>query len=183
MKNKYIKITLFLFVCTLNVQAQKENLVSSTILNEFEQTNPNLRPGIFKDGERIYISDESKKLLTDSLYRAQIYPDIYNFEAIPDMVEEGETLKVLWYLVNLFDENQLLTLQLVKDLSDSSISAKHYVNAFHTYIFADPEIMSFEKGQMALIEPELMNRKAQIVNFLGRYSNKMQEKKALENAN
>ena len=150
---------------------------------KFEQTNPNLRPGIFKDGERIYISDESKRLLTDSLYRTKIYPRKYSFEAIPAMVEEGDILKTLWYLVNLFDENQLLTLQLVKDLSESEISAKHYVNAFHTYIFADPEIMSFEKGQMALIQPELMNRKVQIVNFLGRYSNKMQEKKTLENAN
>ena len=133
------------------------------------ETPPEHRPGVYKEDGKVFISDDSRRMLTDADYRAATFPETYTFEAVPGLLEKGEIQLSLWYLVNLFDENQTLTLQIVADLQKAGIRAEHFVNAFHSYVFADPEIMSFENGTVALIDPQEMRYKASIAKYLGRF--------------
>ena len=94
------------------------------------ETPPEHRPGVFKEDGKLFVSDDSRRLLTDADYRAATFPEAYTFEAVPGLLEKGEIQLSLWYLVNLFDENQTLTLQIVADLQKAGIRAEHFVNAF-----------------------------------------------------
>ncbi len=171
---RYLSSIGFILACSA-IALHAQNQVDSTfsLADHYAKMSSELRPGVFKDGDKVYISEDSKRLLTDSVYRASIFPKAYSFEVIPTLIEQGKTQLALWYLVNLFDQNELLTLQIARELLGMNIKPRNYLSAFYSYVFADPEIMSFENGTMTLMYPERLEKKTQVVNYLAEFSAKI----------
>ena len=53
---------------------------------------PSNEPGIHLRNDSVLISEEIRMLLSDADYRAQIYPEQYAFEALPELLEEKRFL-------------------------------------------------------------------------------------------
>jgi hypothetical protein len=171
---KNIIITYFLLFLSICIFAQNEApILSSNAYESFSEIAPELRPGVFKDGENVFVSEESKRLLTDALYRDMTYPSKYTIEKIPNVLEEGRTQLALWYVINLFEENTLFGLKLLKDFNSVDISGEDYINAFNTYVYADPEIVDFSQGKMQIMHPEILDQKLKIANYLALASEKI----------
>lgn len=171
---KNIKISYALVFLAISVFGQNEApILSSNAYESFSEIAPELRPGVFKDGENVFISEESTRLLTDSLYRRITYPAIYQFEEIPLILEKGRTQLALWYVINLFEENALFGLKLVKEFNSIGIAGKDYINAFNTYVYADPEVVDFSQGKMQIMHPEMLEHKLRTANYLALASEKL----------
>lgn len=171
---KNVTILLCLLTTTHWVFGQNDNpLLSASVHETFAEIAPELRPGVFKDGENIFVSEESKRLLTDPAYRENTYPPKYTFEEIPSVLENGRTQLALWYVINLFEENALFGLKLLHDLNSIDISGEDYINAFNTYVYADPDIVDFSQGRMQIMHPEVLEHKLKMANYLALASEKL----------
>jgi len=128
---------------------------------------------IFGEDGSVQFSSEMIKLMNDAEYRAGKYPAEYHLSDVPDLLDSGEVSFALWTLMNVYPSNQDQVRTIVFMLSDHGIRESHYLNAFYTYAFTDPEIFAFPEGQEPFLQnPLRLEEKLESCQTLAIYSNK-----------
>ena len=128
--------------------------------------------GIRLEDNQVFVSQEFKRLLTDSLYRTQVYPSQYQFDEITSLLADQKEHLALWYLINLYEIKPLLTLQITKDLSAHTIQSEDFVTAFYSYAYTDPRVVEIKDGSYFVQKPELLDRQIKVTNLLASVLNK-----------
>lgn len=175
MKYLLLSIAIAFTSFSLTAQERSRSELSGKALKSMDETRPELMPGVFKDGEKIYVSDETRRILSDSQYRNEVYPELYSFEELPTLLEQGKSQLAIYYMINLFEDNPILCLNIVKDLVEAEISGEAYTNAFQTYVYGDPEINDFSTGRMQVMDPMVLEKKMKVANYLAFSSEKLKE--------
>ena len=121
------------------------------------QTNENRM--IFSPDGSIQFSDETIHLFADSAYRAEVYPDTYHIEQVPQLLEANDLLRALWVLINLFPQDNKQAGTIAAILAQKGIRGQHYLEAFYTYVFADPNIMQITGRSTYVKDPILLEKK------------------------
>ena len=130
-------------------------------------------PTVFSEDGSVRFSDETIRLLTDSAYRLQTYPELYQMSQVPDLLEERRTVMALWTLINVYSQSPEQTRTIVFMLAERGIRGRHYLDAFYTYAFADPEIFHLGGGDLTyLADPLKMEEKLHNCRSLAAYTEK-----------
>lgn len=128
-----------------------------------------------KDGS-VRFSDETIRLLTDSAYRAVKYPEEYNAFQVADLLDEGDVSFALWTIINLYQEQPEHVRVLAFKLADHGIQGAHYLNAFYTYAFTDPDVMDYTDAHKPYLgDPQRLEEKLLHCRTLAAYTDKVIE--------
>jgi len=116
---------------------------------------------VFYNDGTIEFSEETFRLLADASYREQTYPDTYRIEQVPDLLEQGKILFALWTLINVYPDNPKQSGTVMRMLAQKGVHGQLLLNAFYTYVFADPRIFHFgqSKGSSYMQDPKLLEYK------------------------
>lgn len=174
MKTKY-NITLIvgmaiLFVSTtwannlVNVSHPTDSIATDSIWTTFGE-----------DGS-VQFSAETMRLMKDAAYRQSKYPSQYSLDQIPGLLEKGQVAFAMWTLINAHiaspDQSRTIAFMLAK----RGIPGEHYLNAFYTYAFADPEVFHFSETEGNYLEhPQRLEEKLESCRTLAAYTYKYQE--------
>ena len=154
--------------------AQKQEVISTLLaLGELS------KPGLIQQGDSIMQNEEFARLLDDSLYRQQIYPDTYSWEEAGLLLEQKEFKKALWYLINLYpesEENKLKTIQVSLALGSVIKIDEAFTNTFSTYCYTDPEVSTVVNGEAEIQRPDILESKMRDLKELLAYVKTVQER-------
>ena len=154
--------------------AQKQEVISTLLaLGELS------KPGLIQQGDSIVENEEFARLLDDSLYRQQIYPDTYSWEEAGLLLERKEFKKALWYLINLYpesEENKLKTIKVCLALGSVIKIEEAFTNTFSTYCYADPEVSTVVNGEAEIQRPDILESKMRDLKELLAYVRTVQER-------
>jgi len=154
--------------------AQKQEVISTLLaLGELS------KPGLIQQGDSIVENEEFARLLDDSLYRQQIYPDTYSWEEAGLLLEQKEFKKALWYLINLYpesDENKLKTIKVSVALGSIIKIEEAFTNTFSTYCYTDPEVSTVVNGEAEIQRPDILESKMRDLKELLAYVKTVQER-------
>lgn len=114
---------------------------------------------IFSPDGSIRFSDETIHLFADSAYRAEVYQDTYQIEQVPQLLEANDLLRALWVLINVFPQDNKQAGTIAAILAQKGIRGQHYLEAFYTYVFADPHIIQITERNSYLKDPILLEKK------------------------
>lgn len=145
----------------LNAQTPETTKSDETVNAQAQQPN----------SMRDYVmSEENLRLLSDKAYRDSIYPKNYTFEAVPELLSAGQLRLSIWYLVNLFESNPDLTIQIAQEMRKRKIGTNEFITAFYTYALTDPEMISMDGPEgWTLDDPQKLERKLTICHLLATY--------------
>ena len=130
----------------------------------------------FAEDGSIQFSAETIKLMTDATYRSNTYPVDYRPDQIPDLLENGRMAFAMWTLVNTYITNPEQSRTIAFMLAERGIPGEHYLNAFYTYAFADPEVFHFSETEgNYLAYPQRLEEKLESCRTLAAYTYKYQE--------
>ena len=133
---------------------------------------------VFGEDGSVQFSSEMIRLLNDAEYRAGKYPSEYLLADVPGLLESGELPFALWTLMNVYSSNQDQVRTIVFMLADRGVKESHYLNAFYTYAFTDPEIFAFPEGQEPFLQnPLRLEEKLESCQTLAVYTNKYLKQK------
>ena len=154
--------------------AQKQEVISTLLaLGELS------KPGLIQQGDSIVENEEFARLLDDSLYRQQIYPDTYSWEEAGLLLEQKEFKKALWYLINLYpesEENKLKTIKVSVALGSIIKIEEAFTNTFSTYCYTDPEVSTVVNGEAEIQRPDILESKMRDLKELLAYVKTVQER-------
>ena len=114
---------------------------------------------VFGADGSIRFSDETIHLFTDSAYRAEVYQDTYKITEVPELLEANDLYRALWVLINLFPQDQQQAGTIAAILAQKGVRGQHYLEAFYTYVFADPEIIRIAEKSAYVQDPILLEKK------------------------
>lgn len=154
--------------------AQKQEVISTLLaLGELS------KPGLIQQGDSIVENEEFARLLDDSLYRQQIYPDTYSWEEAGLLLEQKEFKKALWYLINLYpesEENKLKTIKVSLALGSVIKIEEAFTNTFSTYCYTDPEVSTVVNGEAEIQRPDILESKMRDLKELLAFVKTVQER-------
>jgi hypothetical protein len=131
---------------------------------------------VFGEDGSVRFSAETARLLTDAQYRAAKYPEVYDAIQVPDLLEAGDIPFALWTVINSYTIQPEQVKVIAYKLAAHGIRGTHYLNAFYTYAFADPEVMDFtDAGAPSLGHPERLEEKLWSCRTLAAYTDKVLE--------
>jgi hypothetical protein len=139
-------------------------------------------PGVVVTDDSILITDEANKLLTDSAYKALIYPKVYTWEQVVKFIQNQELKPAFWYLINLYpidEKNKNMAVKSILAYDSIFKMDKMLPIVFATYSLMDPEIGNTKDGHSVITAPHIMEKKLQVVKELLYYvaKNKSLQKK------
>jgi len=135
------------------------------------QAQPKVSENFIDDEGVFQFSDETIRLLADAEYRDTTYPGEYNITQVPELLQKGNVLFALWTLINVYPDDQQKTRTVARLLTEKGIKGIHYMNAYYTYVFADPQIFHFAKGERGYMEhPQLLEEKLETCKTLIAYT-------------
>ena len=126
---------------------------------------------IFRDGS-VQFSEVTLRLLQDREYREAVYPGVYTLLSVPDHLEQKQIAFALWILINKSAERPIDVREIVYKLSRIGIQSQHYLQAFYTYAFADPEVFEFKDGGISMENPMVLEEKLDRCKYLMTLSDK-----------
>ena len=86
---------------------------------------------------------------TTEAEKKELYPDKYTFEKAVDFQNKGEYEKAIWFYINLFPDNKIQVIEIVKALEtklDTIDMGVFIKKSFALYGTFDPAITSFDNG-------------------------------------
>jgi len=129
---------------------------------------------VFGEDGSVQFSDETIRLISDSEYRLSRYPEVYNALQVPELLDKGDISFALWTIINIYKIHPEQVRVIAFKLADHGIQGMHYLNAFYTYAFADPEVMDFaDTGVPALGHPQVLEEKLLSCRILAAYTDKV----------
>lgn len=180
-------VLIFVF-CSFLLYGQNNNFEtndSNTISKKQVSQTVNMLKSLSKKGiglskDSLFISEEFKRLLNDSIYFKTVYPDQYTWEQTIYYIKTKELKKAFWYLINLYplnDQNKELVIKSVISYDDLLKMDNVLINTFYTYAFADPEVSKIIDHTPEITRPDVLEKKLNTVKELIQYIYKYREQK------
>ena len=177
MKTKYT-ITLIMGMAILFVSTTWANNLVSVTLHADSIASDSIWTTFGEDGS-VQFSTETIRLMKDASYRQSKYPSHYSLDQIPELLEKGQVAFAMWTLINAHTTSPDQSRTIASMLAKRGIPGEHYLNAFYTYAFADPEVFHFSETEGNYLEhPERLNEKLESCRTLAAYTYKYQDKYA-----
>lgn len=154
--------------------AQAESTANDSIKNAVIQNwiDDLHEPGVSFVDDSVYISDESRRLMTDEHYRTHIYPAVYTWDVTKYLIQKQQLKKAFWYLINLYlinDQNKELVVRSVLAYDRLFSMDEILINTFYTYCYMDPEIGTMVDGIPEIQAPHIMEKKLRAVKEILQY--------------
>lgn len=127
---------------------------------------------VFGQDGSVQLSDETLRLLSDAKYRTEVYPDVYRLDQIPELLDAKNLMLALWTLINVFPDDNKQVGTIAAILALKGVRARHYLDAFYMYAFADPEIFHFGEEGAYVENPLRMETKLESCKTLAVYTEK-----------
>lgn len=171
MKNHYLHIPLLLVLTFCCIQNARGQAVDKQVDREalVEWLSGLYEQGVSFENDSLIISEESNKVLNDSIYRKLIYPKVYNWDQAMRFVQSQELNKAFWYFINLYsinDQNKELVLKCLATYDDLFIVDKMLISTFYTYCYMDPQIGQIVDGTTDITAPHILEAKLRTVKEL-----------------
>ena len=165
MKKNIVFVLFFLFLGA-SVIAQKP-VAAQTGSSDGVQFVKNWEKELFDVGmsvqnDSLHFSEESQRLLRDSVYRSNSYPKKYNWPEAIQLMNKMELKKAFWHMINLYRTDTArkeLVLQVFVKYDSLIDMEKVLINSFYTYALTDPEICVFQSGKPVIRHPEVLEGK------------------------
>ena len=175
-------IASLVFIQVYGIQANAKHeciTISHPLMNETDSIPPALDISknawtVFGEDGSVQFSDETIRLISDSIYRQAKYPEVYNALQVPELLDSGDIAFALWTIINVYKIQPEHVRVIAFKLADHGIQGMHYLNAFYTYAFADPEVMDFaDTGAPTLGHPQVLEEKLLNCRTLAAYTDKV----------
>ena len=178
--SRRIAFLVLILVCSLQAKANFESTtIDLPLIHNIDSMAPLLNISsnawtVFGEDGSVQFSDETIRLISDSVYRQSKYPEVYDALQVPELLDTGEIPFALWTIINLYTIQPEQVRVIAFKLADHGIQGIHYLNAFYTYAFADPEVMDFaDTGVPALSYPQVLEEKLLSCRTLAAYTDKV----------
>jgi hypothetical protein len=143
--------------------------------------------GVVVDGDSVFISEEARRTVTDSAYRAILYPATYNWGEAQYLLKQMQLKIGFWYLINLYieeEKNKEIVLNFILPFDEILEMDKVLLAVFYTYGLLDPAVASLENGKPNIKHPEIVEKKLaavkEIVSYVLAYRIQKENQKAKE---
>ena len=179
MYTSYLKPVIYLAIGLLAFksigQSTTSKLDTSSESSILAWINDLYAEGVKVTNDSIILSDETNKILRDTVYFALIFPKTYTWEPVVKFIQNQDLKPAIWYLINLYPLNEKN-----KDLAVKSILSydavfkmdKMLPSVFATYSILDPEIGSIHDGHSEITAPHILEKKLNVVKELMYYVEK-----------
>ncbi len=136
---------------------------------------------IFGQDGTVKFSEETIHLFSDAAYRANTYPHEYKLSQVPDLLDKGKVPLALWTLINTYESAPDSTRTIAFMLAERGIKGQHFLNAFYTYAFADPEVVHLSVQDGSYLEhPQRLEEKLENCRTLAAYTDKFLKMRSAE---
>ena len=119
--------------------------------------------GVTIKNDSVYFNDETRRIVSDSMYHNIIYPPSYKWEVVPALLKSKAIKPAVWHLLNLYHldtTNRVLVLKMILPMDQVLEMDRVMLAAFYTYIAFDPEVYDIENGKsVAVRRPDLAEQK------------------------
>jgi hypothetical protein len=174
---KYVCFTIFLAANATDGVGQIDTLAKFGITHqqeeEYRKWLDNLyEVGVKVEGDSIYITEETRKVASDSAYRLLIYPETYDWTAANALFKQMQYKIAFWYLINIYynDASQRENvLKYVLTLEEVFAMDKVLISVFYTYGLLDPEVADIVHGKPNFHHPEIVEQKLASVKEMVQY--------------
>lgn len=122
--------------------------------------------GMRVEGDSLRVSDEARRVMTDSAYRKIIYPESYQWGAVKQLIDAQQMKIAIWYLINLCEADSRYrdaALKVLVALDGPLEMDKVLVSTFYTYGVLDPRVCSLKSGQFEVTRPDLAEQRLYVV--------------------
>ena len=122
--------------------------------------------GIRVEGDSLHVSDEARRVMTDSAYRKVIYPETYQWGAVKQLIDAQQMKIAVWYLINLCEADakyREAALKMLVALDGPLEMDKVLVSTFYTYGVLDPRVCSLKSGHPEVTRPDLAEQRMNLV--------------------
>lgn len=173
---KRILIFIFCFTSIMGFsQVQDSTSQAATekfLMETMESLNGLTEKGLEMRGDSLIISDELLRLMSDTVYRSQVYPEIYTWEEAINFMTTMKLKPAFWFFINLYPQNDTskeAVLNAVLSYDKMMKMDEVMTNTFNTYCYADPEISAITDGKPEIIRPDIMETKLRTVKEIIQY--------------
>ena len=177
---------LIVFICCLPLVlfGQTQEITNK----QNEETPPSWLTDLAQKGyeineDSLIVSNEFRKILRDSSYRAILYPETYTWTQATRFIDAKQLKQAFWYFINLYPENETNKKIVVRSILAYEKLFKMdevIVNAFYTYSFMDPEVSEIIDGKPEITRPDIMESKLrdvkEIVEYIHIYRKQQEDK-------
>lgn len=174
---KYLFFTSFLAANVLDGVGQIDTLAMFGVTHqqeaEYRKWLDNLyEVGVKVEGDSIYITEETRRVASDSTYRLLIYPQRYDWTAANALFKQMQYKIAFWYLINIYysdvDQRENV-LKYVLTLEEVFAMDKVLISVFYTYGLLDPEVADIVNGKPNIHHPEIVEQKLASVKEMVQY--------------
>jgi hypothetical protein len=120
-------------------------------------------PGVTIRDDSVHFNAETRRIVSDSLYRLVIYPPTYSWPIVQALMQKKAIKPAIWYLINLYradTANRAMVLQMILPLDEVLDMDRVLVAAYYTYIPFDPEVHTIVNGRsVAVTRPDIAEQK------------------------
>jgi hypothetical protein len=168
-------VIFFLFAVTLAFGQNNSKKIDTLKTNSID-SSLDLSAQINLSNGELKLGTETKRIVSDSLFRKKIYPKEYSFKDVTTSMDENNILRAIWQLINLYEKQPKLSGSIFLQLVSSGITHQHILNSFYSYIALDTEVADYTTGVPIMINPEIvdfkMNTVKKIIEFIIEHKNK-----------
>ena len=174
---KYLFFTIFLVAQGMDGVGQIDTLAMFGVTHEqeaeYRKWLDNLyEVGVKVEGDSIYITEETRRVASDSAYRLLIYPQTYDWTAANALFKQMQYKIAFWYLINIYysdiDQRENV-LKYVLTLEEVFAMDKVLISVFYAYGLLDPEVADIVNGKPNIHHPEIVEQKLASVKEIVQY--------------
>jgi hypothetical protein len=173
-------IAVLLALCGAVCQGQTDSLARFGVTPEQEAAasewlNDLYTFGVEIKGDSAHFNDETRRIVSDSLYRSVIFPKTYSWGYAKGLMESMALKPFFWYMINLYHTDTArrdLVLKMVLPFDGLMEMDRILVATYYTYIAFDPEVYTVVNGKTTevrrpdIAEQKLLATKAMVDQIL-----------------
>lgn len=117
--------------------------------------------GVEANADSFFVKQEVIKAMTDTAYRATLYPAKYNWPLAVALLQKMELKQAFWHLMNLYDtdvEHRPMILGTFVAYDSLMDMAKVLTSTYYTYAFADPRVCRIKNNKPDIFRPDLLEK-------------------------
>ncbi len=130
------------------------------------------QPGLELKKDSLFISEEFKLMMKDSVYRQYLFPETYTWAVTVELLKEKRLRHAFWFLLNLYPQTEKdkdLVLQVILNYDKIFEMDKVLTGVLYTYTFFDPRISKMVNEKPEIIHPDIFERMMKDVKDINIY--------------
>lgn len=172
-----IFLLLFNMVLTVVVNGQVDTFAMFGVTHQQEAESRKWLENLYEvgvkiDGDSVYVSEEARKVATDTAFRRIIYPDVYDWNGANALFKQMQYKIAFWYLINMYRNDPSTrenVLKYILTLEEVFAMDKVLISVFYTYGLLDPEVATIADGKPEIRHPEIVEQKLAVVKEMVQY--------------